>query len=47
MITISTLALTISLFGFLGSPNERLIAATAKTMFRKLTTNRMSEGRGE
>ena len=39
MIALSTLALTIYLFGFLGSPNERLIAAAAKTMCRKLTTN--------
>ena len=38
MITISTLALTIYLFGFLDSANERLIAAAAKTTCRKLTT---------
>ena len=37
MITISTFALTIYLFGFLGSPNEPLIVAAAKTMYRKLT----------
>ena len=45
MITISTFALTIYLFGFLGSPNEPLIVAAAKTMCRKLTSNCTSEGR--
>jgi hypothetical protein len=39
VITISTLTLTIYLFGFLGSPREQRIASVAKTLYRKLTSN--------
>jgi hypothetical protein len=40
MITISILTLTIYLFGFLGSPYEQRIASAAKTICRKLTSNK-------
>jgi hypothetical protein len=39
MITISLLALTIYLFGFLGSPREQRLASVARMVCQKLITN--------